>query len=87
MPLYRALGSWLMERGISPGEPGWMIVAGLIFPLVPLLFAIGAAYELVIRVDRGRRLPSAAHWLAAGGLVAVAIVGLVLSTRGLFASS
>jgi hypothetical protein len=86
MPLYRALGAWMMERGISPGEPGWMIVAGLVFPLVPVLFAIGVGYELVIRIDRGRRLTAFAHWLAAGALVAAAIVGLVLRTRALVSS-
>ena len=42
-----------MERGISPGEPGWYFVpfvSALAAPLMLLILAAALAYEIAIRL-------------------------------------
>jgi hypothetical protein len=70
-----------MDRGINPGEPGWMILVSLLVPLVPVLLAIGIAYEVVVRIDRRPLIGAFVHWLAAGLLVAAVVAGLALFAR------
>jgi hypothetical protein len=85
MPLFRALGAWLMERRDSRDEPGWVFVVALLTPLVPvvpLVVGLGLAYELVVRIDGRPRLPTYAHWIVAGGLVAAVMVGLIVLAGG-----
>jgi hypothetical protein len=46
-----------MERGISPGEPGWYFVpflAVLAAPLMLLILAAALVYEIAIRLDPRR---------------------------------
>jgi hypothetical protein len=46
-----------MERGISPGEPGWYFVpfvSALAAPLMLLVLVAALAYEIAIRLDPRR---------------------------------
>jgi hypothetical protein len=46
-----------MERGISPGEPGWYfvpIIGSLAAPLMLVIFAAAVVYEIAIRLDPRR---------------------------------
>lgn len=55
MPLLRKVGAWLMERGISPGEPGWYFVpflSALAAPLLLLLIGAALAYEIATHLAR-----------------------------------
>ena len=57
MPILRRVGAWLMERGISPGEPGWYFVpfvATLAAPLMIVLLIAAIVYEIAIRLDPRR---------------------------------
>ena len=59
MPILRKVGAWLMERGVSPGEPGWYfvpIIGTLAAPLLLVLLAAALVYEIAIRLDPRRRL-------------------------------
>jgi hypothetical protein len=59
-----------MERGISPGEPGWYfvpIIGSLAAPVTLVIFAAAAVYEIAIRLDP-RRWRTTARRMSRGRL-------------------
>jgi hypothetical protein len=78
LPLLRAIGAWLMARGIDPGQPGWAwVVSGFLFPLFLFVLLVALLYELVIRLDVGKWLGSTAHWVLAVAAATAASIGVI----------
>ncbi len=70
--VYHDLGA---GAGVNWGGLLWLVLLLVALPLIIFLVSVGIVYEGVIRVDRSRRLPSAAHWtLATAGTIAVAVL-------------
>lgn len=55
MSVLRAVGAWLMERGISADQPGWLFVpfvSWLAYPLTIVILIAAGVSELSSRIDR-----------------------------------
>lgn len=92
MPLIRAIRRSFGRRGqdmdaygsepqfgtYSQGNAWWLWLVAFIvlLPLVAFLVVVGLLYELVIRLDRGRRLPAAVVWLISSAAALAIVVGV-----------
>jgi hypothetical protein len=88
VPILRAVGAWLMERGISPGEPGWLfvpLIGRLPFPS-PLPCSLPPVCTRSPRAcgagDRPVRRPWVAVAFAGGVILLVAVYAWALPALG-----
>jgi hypothetical protein len=68
--VYHDLGG---GAGLNWGGILGIVLLLIALPVIAFLVMAGVVYEGVIRVDRSRRLPSAAHWTLS---LAITLIGL-----------